>query len=477
MHWLAAGRDAMLFHTISFFAFFLAVFVVFWSLPKQEWRLWWVLAASCAFYMSWNPWFITLILVSTSIDYLAARIIDTSRSEAWRRGWLFGSIGVNLGILVVFKYANFFLQTAQSTAGCFGRHLPIGTLEIIVPLGISFYTFEAISYVVDVYRRKTAALRSPLDYGVYILFFPHLIAGPIVRSHDFIPQLHRLRRLNAPRVLLGVRLFLFGLFQKVAVADNLAQLVDPVFAHPADYESLSIWLALLSYTIQIYCDFAGYSSMAIGLAHLLGFRLPQNFNRPYLAASLGEFWRRWHITLGTWMRDYLFIPLGGSRGGTMATCRNLLVTFTLCGLWHGASWNYIAWGCSHGVILCIERLVKLPAWAAHRVLRPVFIAWTFLLINLTMVFVRTQSLTDAYALFRRLFEIVGGKALSPELLLMGAVGVVGVLAVMASNEMIRWRRLALRMPSPLQGALLASLILALMLLWPQDNKQFIYFQF
>ena len=467
----------MLFHTISFFAFFLAVFVVFWSLPKQQWRLWLVLAASCAFYMSWNPWFMALILFSTSVDYLAARIIDTSRSQAWRRSWLYGSIAVNLGILIVFKYANFFLQTAQSTAGCFGRQLPIGTLQIIVPLGISFYTFEAISYVVDVYRKKIPAVKSPLDYGVYILFFPHLIAGPIVRSHDFLPQLHRLRKLSAPRVLLGVRMFLFGLFQKVAIADNLAQLVDPVFAKPADFGTLSIWLALLSYTIQIYCDFAGYSSMAIGLAHLLGFRLPQNFNRPYLAASLGEFWRRWHITLGTWMRDYLFIPLGGSRGGTMATCRNLLVTFALCGLWHGASWNYIVWGFSHGVILCVERLSRLPAWAGQRALRPLFVLWTFFLINLTMVFVRTQSLGDALVVFGRLFRFVSGKALSSELLLMGAVGIVGVLSIMSLNEAIRWRRLTLRMPSPLQGALLASLIVALMLLWPQDNKQFIYFQF
>jgi D-alanyl-lipoteichoic acid acyltransferase DltB (MBOAT superfamily) len=330
---------------------------------------------------------------------------------------------------------------------------------------------------VDVYRKKRAALRSPLDYGVYILFFPHLIAGPIVRSHDFLPQLHRLRKLSAPRVLLGVRLFLFGLFQKVALADNLAALVDPVFAHPADYESLSIWLALLSYTIQIYCDFAGYSSMAIGLAHLLGFRLPQNFNRPYLAASLGEFWRRWHITLGTWMRDYLFIPLGGSRGGTLATCRNLLVTFALCGLWHGASWNYIVWGFSHGVILCGERLARLPAWAGQRALRPLFVLWTFFLINLTMVFVRAQSLTDACVVYGRLFRFAGGQALSRELLVAGTVGVAGVLGVMVLSEAIRWRRLALRLPSPLQGALLASVIVAVMLLWPEDNKQFIYFQF
>ncbi|HEX3316124.1 MAG TPA: MBOAT family protein [Gemmataceae bacterium] len=467
----------MLFHTNSFFAFFLAVFVVFWSLPKQQWRLWWILIASCAFYMSWNPWFIALILFSTSIDYLAARMIDGTGSQRWRRGWLLGSIAVNLGILSVFKYANFFLQTVHSTAGCFGLPLPIGTLQVLVPLGISFYTFEAISYVVDVYRKKRAALRSPLDYGVYILFFPHLIAGPIVRSHDFLPQLHRLRKLSAPRVLLGVRLFLFGLFQKVALADNLAALVDPVFAHPADYESLSIWLALLSYTIQIYCDFAGYSSMAIGLAHLLGFRLPQNFNRPYLAASLGEFWRRWHITLGTWMRDYLFIPLGGSRGGTLATCRNLLVTFALCGLWHGASWNYIVWGFSHGVILCGERLARLPAWAGQRALRPLFVLWTFFLINLTMVFVRAQSLTDACVVYGRLFRFAGGQALSRELLVAGTVGVAGVLGVMVLSEAIRWRRLALRLPSPLQGALLASVIVAVMLLWPEDNKQFIYFQF
>jgi len=467
----------MLFHTDRFLGFFILVFAVYWALPRLSWRLWWLLAASCFFYMSWNPWLIGLILFSTSIDYLAALGISRSASARARKALLLASISVNLSLLVYFKYTNFFLDTLQTAGGWLGWPMAHRTLALFLPLGISFYTFEAISYVVDVYRGKIKPVRSLLDYGLYILFFPHLIAGPIVRSHDFLPQLHREKRFSWNRLLLGVGLFLVGMFKKGVIADHLAALVDPVFAAPANYSSLSVWLALLSYTIQIYCDFSGYSDMAVGLAHTLGFKLPRNFNLPYLACSIADYWKRWHTTLGAWFRDYLYIPLGGSRHGTFNTCRNLLVTFALCGLWHGPSWNYIAWGLMHGVMLSVERLIKLPAWLAARVLHPLWILWTFFLINMTLVFVRTQSLADAVAVFYRLFQPVAGLDLGPWLLAIGAVGVAGTLLVMVLNEAIAWRRLARHLPAALLGAALGGLVLATLLLWPEDNKAFIYFQF
>jgi alginate O-acetyltransferase complex protein AlgI len=427
--------------------------------------------------MSWKPWLILLILFSTSIDYLAALGIDRSRSPRTRKALLLTSIAVNLSLLGYYKYTNFFLQTLTACGGLLGWPMSQRTLEIILPLGISFYTFEAISYVVDVYRGKIRPVRSLLDYGLYILFFPHLIAGPIVRSHDFLPQLQRPKRFSWNRLMLGLWLILIGVFKKAIIADHLAKLVDPVFAHPAYYDSLSVWLALLSYTIQIYCDFAGYSDMAVGLAHTLGFKLPRNFNLPYLACSIADYWRRWHTTLGAWFRDYLYIPLGGSRHGTLNTCRNLMVTFALCGLWHGPSWNYIAWGVMHGVLLSLERLIKLPAWLAARVLYPLWVLWTFFLINMTLVFVRTQSLADAGAVFYRLFQPVAGVDLGPWLLTLGAVGVGGTMLAMVVREVLAGRRLARHLPAALLGAAMGGLVLATLLLWPEDTKAFIYFQF
>lgn len=467
----------MLFHSSKFWIFFLLVFTVYWLLPRHRLRMLWLLAASCYFYMSWSPWLILLLLFSTSVDYLAARLIESSQSPRLRQFLLIGSISLNLGLLAYFKYVDFFLQSLRESAGLLGLSYHQPLLNIILPLGISFYTFEAISYIVDVYRGKIRAVRGLLDYSLYILFFPHLIAGPIVRSHDFLPQLQREKRFNWNRLLLGIQFFLIGMFKKAVVADHLAALVDPVFANPGAYDSLSVWLALLSYCIQIYCDFSGYSDMAVGLAHMLGFKLPQNFNLPYLAASIGEYWRRWHITLGAWFRDYLFIPLGGSRNGTLSTCRNLLLTFGLCGLWHGASWNYIAWGLLHGVIMVCERLISLPAWTAARLLRPLWVLWTFFLINLTLVFVRTQSLADAFTVYQHLFQPLAGLRLEPWLLGVGIVGVGGMMLAMLFNEVHDWRHLLRRIPAPIAGLVLGSLVLATLLLWPDDNKAFIYFQF
>src|SRR5207244_1837347 len=262
----------------------------------------------------------------------------------------------NLGFLAAFKYTNFFVGNSLALARWVGLPVSDWTVQIILPLGISFHTFQGISYTLDVYRGKLRAVRSFVDFALFVAFFPQLVAGPIVRAVEFLPQMTPPPRVTSEQVIEGLHWFLLGMFKKVFLADRLAQYVDVVFSQPGLYDPITHNWAVLAYAAQIYCDFSGYSDLAIGCAKWFGFELPQNFNFPYLAASITEFWKRWHISLSTWMRDYLYIPLGGSRKGTGRTYMNLIATMTLCGLWHGASWNYVLWGFYNGVLLALHRI-------------------------------------------------------------------------------------------------------------------------
>jgi alginate O-acetyltransferase complex protein AlgI len=467
----------MLFNTLDFLGFFCLVFVVYWAVPWQRARLVWLLVASLYFYMSWNPWLISLILFSASVDYLAALAMQRLRQEWPRRLLLVASISTNLGLLAFFKYVNFFLASAYTLGGWLGGEPARRFFEIALPLGISFYTFETISYIVDVFRRRIRPVRDPLHYALYILFFPHLVAGPIVRPRDFLPQLGRRHRFSWDRCQLGLQFFLLGLFKKVVLADNLVGIVDPVFAEPGLYGSAATWLAVLSYSAQIYLDFSGYSDMAVGLAHLLGYRLPVNFNMPYLAGNITEFWRRWHISLSTWLRDYLFIPLGGSRGGTWRTCRNLLVTMLLGGLWHGASWTFVAWGAFHGLLLVGHKLLPGWRWRQAAAFRPVAVLLTLLAVCLGWVFFRAQTFTDAGTILGHLLWLTPGSTLA-----VSQVWKVGlILATLAAGHWVgacghlgRRERI---LPEVAIGAALAVLLLLVLLLAPDDGRAFIYFQF
>lgn len=467
----------MLFPTFEFIVFFCVVLTVYWCLPRHRWRMLWLLTASLYFYMSWNPYLILLILFSASIDYLTALVLERQTHPSLRRGLLIFSISCNLGLLAFFKYANFFLDSAASAASLF--HLPVShrTLDIILPLGISFYTFETISYVVDVYRGRTRAVRSLLDYALYIMFFPHLVAGPIVRPHDFLPQLRRRKRPDWDRLQLGVQFFLIGLFKKTVLADRLAAVADPIFADPAAFGSGALWLGVVSYSAQIFCDFSGYSDMAIGLAHTLGFRLPMNFNMPYLAVSVTDFWRRWHISLSSWLRDYLYIPLGGSRLGTVRTYCNLIITMLLGGLWHGANWTFVVWGLYHGVLLAAHRAIRLPEWFGSRLLRPLAVAGTFLLVTIGWVFFRAQSFTDAGIVLRGLFSAVPGYGIELQTRVVAFACLTCVLLGHLIGAFVPLGRLERRLPAPVLGALLGGLLLAALLMVPEDGKGFIYFQF
>jgi alginate O-acetyltransferase complex protein AlgI len=466
----------MLFHSLPFVAFFAVVFPVYWAIRSHRWRMSWLLAASCVFYGSWNPWFILLVLFSASVDYAAALAIEKSAPDRWRRLLLVGSITINLGLLAFFKYVNFFLQSTTALGRVLGLDYALPLQEIVLPLGISFYTFETISYMVDVYSRRSRAVRNPLDYALFIMFFPHLVAGPIVRPRDFLPQLERPKRFRWSRLALAVRLFLLGFFKKAVVADHLAAVVDPVFSDASAYSSVAVWLAVLGYAVQIYCDFSGYSDMAIALAHAFGFKLPLNFRFPYLAVNVADFWRRWHISLSTWLRDYLYKPLGGSRHGTLRTYANLIAVMLLGGLWHGASWTFVVWGFYHGVLLAIHRAMAGKRFGAAA-LRPLSIALTFLLVCVGWVFFRSQTFADAGTILTHLFWPSSGLGLKPAamalvllcLALVWAEGLV-VGATALGRRLSRW-------PEPvLAGGLAMSMALALLLL-PQTAKAFIYFQF
>lgn len=465
----------MLFPTSKFLAFFVVAFAVYWLLGRHRWRMLWLTAASAFFYMSWSPWFILLIVVSTSVDYFVAlRLPQVESSRA--RKWLVAlSVSVNLGILAYFKYVAFILDTTRELTHWLGWDVPIPMAKAFLPLGISFYTFEAISYVVDVYRGRTPPVRNPLNYALYILFFPHLVAGPIVRPYEFLPQIDRPKRFDWARFQAGAQLFMLGLFKKSVIADNLALAVDPVFAEPGKFGSGALWLAVLGYAVQIYCDFSGYTDMALGLAHTLGFKLPNNFNAPYLATSPSDFWKRWHISLSRWLRDYLYIPLGGNRKGPTRTMVNLFITMLLGGLWHGANWTFVAWGAYHGALLAIQRL--LPKALERPAFRPLGMFVTFLAVCAGWVLFRAQTFADALTILRGMVIPTNGYDLAGD---GGALVVVCLTVTLVGQAIGQWRgskQAVLRLPAPLAGAIMAAALTLALLLTPGDGKAFIYFQF
>ncbi len=474
----------MLFCTPQFLFFFLAVFTIYWALPWAAARVWLLLAASIAFYSSWNPLLCGLVAGTATLDYVIARGLDSSYATRGRRALLLLSIGTNLGVLGYLKYVNFFLDSLCALMERCGAHVAAPLLPVVVPIGISFYTFEAISYTVDVYRRKIRAERDLSHFLLFILFFPHLVAGPIVRAADFLPQVRRRKRWSWVRARVGLGLCVLGMVKKMAIADRMALFADPVFADPAAFRTSALWLGTVAYLIQIYCDFSGYSDLALGTAHLLGYRLAWNFDLPYLSANVGEFWRRWHMSLGSWLRDYLFFPLGGSRGGAWRTAGNYFVVMTVCGLWHGAAWPFICFGMIHGTWLALHRAARAGiSWAPRldAALRtaPGTIARVAAFLvpyTLTLVVFRSSSLTAGANMFAGMFA---GRAGLP--LPLAAVSLYVLTAVVIAGHIVaanpRWPCLAEALPSPVRGLGYAAAVTAALLLAPDAGQAFVYFQF
>jgi len=348
----------MLFNSIQFFFFFPVVFLLY-LLLKHRWQNRLLIIASCLFYASWNWKFLSIMFLSITTDYFCAKYISQNENPKIRKRLLLLSIMVNLSILAFFKYFNFFVTNVELLLKSIHLISPQAhfALSIILPLGISFYTFEAISYTFDVYKRKTKPAVKYEDYLLFVIYFPHLIAGPIMRAKDFLPQIVSPRQMSLGKLYEGSHLFFWGLFEKMFIADNLAKIVNPVFGNPPPYKGEDVLIALYAFAFQIFCDFDGYSNMARGLGLCMGFEITINFKLPYFSSNPREFWQRWHISLSSWLRDYLYIPLGGNQGTEWRTYINLSLTMLLGGLWHGASWTFVLWGMYQGTLLILHRVI------------------------------------------------------------------------------------------------------------------------
>ena len=444
-----------------------------------------LLLASYVFYMWWNPIFVLPLLATTAIDYQVGRILENEERPRRRRSLLVFSLVANLGLLAYFKYYDFFVVNITAAAAAMGFDFSPALAHLILPVGISFYTFHSMSYTIDVYRREIPVCRSPLRFALFITFFPVLVAGPILRAKQFLPQLEGKVRLQlTPEI---VMLIVRGLAKKVLVADNIAPFVDAIFEQPESWPSVIIWIATIAFAVQIYCDFSGYSDIARGLARVFGYEIPLNFDRPYFAQNPSDFWRRWHISLSTWLRDYLYIPLGGNRGGGLATYRNLIITMLLGGLWHGASWNFVLWGFLHGAMLASHRLWR--EWRGESRFLPGglsrFVSWAALqyAILFTWIAFRVTDTKKMLVVMRkfvvfdfdmRIFNLgLGNKSFGFTLV---------VLAAFALLHYAGWRggdldqRIA-RAPLLVAAAACAIAGLLFVFFWPMAEKPFIYFQF
>jgi len=391
----------MVFTSLVFVKFFFLVLVAL-AICRTRWqRQLAILLASMVFYGYWNVRYLLLLATPSVIDYFCALRISGTEDPKRRKFWLVLSIVSNLGLLGYFKYANFFLQ---SFGKLFGRDVTV--LHILLPVGISFYTFKTMSYTIDVYRRHIEPCRSWWKYAMFVTYFPELVAGPIVRASVFLPQMTRSLRPSWPRAYVGLQLVALGFSKKLLVADRLAKFVDAVFAHPSLYSGGTVWSAVIAYSLQIYCDFSGYSDIAIGISRIIGFDLPENFNMPYSSTSITEFWRRWHITLSQWLRDYLYIPLGGNRKGKIRTYINLTITMLLGGLWHGANWTFVVWGALHGLALAVHKLwMDLTPEKKWKV--PGIVGWaiTYVYVCFCWVLFRAQDFHSAMVMMGKMVGI------------------------------------------------------------------------
>ena len=394
----------MLFNSMQYAVFLPIVFAIYWALPhKYRWFL--LLISSYYFYMSWNPKYVFLILMTTVISYLSAIALERWRGNAVRRAILAGSAVICLGTLFLFKYFNFFMSSFSKVCSAFSIHLHPVTLKLLLPVGISFYTFQTLSYVIDVYRGDIPAEHHFGKYATFISFFPQLVAGPIERASNLLPQILGEHTFDYDQASYGLKLMAWGFFKKILIADKLAQYTS-ILTSPQAYSGFSLALAVFLFAIQIYCDFSGYSDIAIGTAKLLGINLMTNFKSPYFSQSIHEFWSRWHISLSSWFRDYVYIPLGGNRVGKARHCLNLMITFLISGLWHGAQWTFVIWGAVHGAVQIAENLLlpkrlRKPSTGLVGFVRVVLV---FAVCCFAWVFFVSDCTTDALFTLRHLFN-------------------------------------------------------------------------
>lgn len=471
----------MLFTQIEFFFLLAAVFAAILLVRNHRAQKALLLVASYYFYAYWDWRFAGLLLACTAVNYWLSGLMDGS-SPARRKLLVTIALVYSLGILGLFKYFNFFVDSFRAMAGIAPD--AGSTLDLILPAGISFYTFQTLSYTIDVYRRDLKQCARFSDFALFVAFFPQLVAGPIVRASEFLPQLETPRTLSWARAYDGFRQFTLGLFKKVFIADRLAAFVDPGFENAASLSGPTLWLVVIAYAIQIYCDFSGYSDMAIGIARAMGYDFTRNFDHPYLATSIQDFWRRWHISLSTWLRDYLYVPLGGNRRGRLRTYLNLFLTMVLGGLWHGANWTFVIWGAWHGIALALDRLLtgKDHGRAARPLTRrlPGFLrslfgwALTMVIVLVGWVFFRSPDVETALSILGRMATLSDGIAWHHPFAIGVLLFIAGYHALLAAGKS-NWFELK---PDTVRGpAILFTMIWLVIAFYPREFQPFIYFQF
>ena len=483
----------MLFNSFEFMIFFPLVVIGYFLLPPRfRWAF--LLGASYYFYMCWKAEYLVLIVISTLIDYVAGLRMGKTTVRSRRKKYLLLSLVANLGILFTFKYANFFSESLRVALNQFNIFYDMPMFDLLLPVGISFYTFQSMSYTIDVYRGEQQPERHLGKFALYVAFFPQLVAGPIERSLRLLPQFDRVFKFDYERVVSGLRLMLWGFFKKLVIADRLAIYVNEAYNHPAEYQGLTLLLATYFFAIQIYCDFSGYSDIAIGAARVMGYDLMTNFRQPYFSKSISEFWRRWHISLSTWFRDYLYIPLGGNRVGKQRWYFNLFAVFVISGLWHGANWTFVVWGALHGgylifAIVTADWRQKLAHWsglakrpALHNLLRTLI---TFHLVLFAWIFFRANSLSEAFMIIGNMaaldFSLESLKSLNIALgwgELLVAIGSILFLELahllQSRGKVHSW---ITARPAALRWSVYYLLLLAIAFFGVFNHSEFIYFQF
>lgn len=469
----------MLFNSIAFLLFFPIVCVIYFSIPPQMIRArnLLLLIASYYFYMNWQPAYALLLLTSTFVTYIAALGIGCFVDRRKKKICLVSSLVLNLAILFLFKYYNFLSSNISMGLEACGLKIDIPEFGLILPVGISFYTFQALGYSIDVYRGTTKVERDFATYALFVSFFPQLVAGPIERSNNLLPQFKQQHRFDYEAVLSGVKLMVWGYFMKLALADRCGIYVDAIFNNVDKHNGGSYLVASLLFPFQIYGDFAGYSLIAIGVARVMGFRLMENFRRPYFATSVGEFWHRWHISLSTWFKDYVYIPLGGNRVGRLRNYFNLLVTFVISGIWHGANWTFFLWGTLHGILLCIEKALGIGKQKFTGINKFFHWAVTFVLVCLAWILFRANNLSDAMMVIKGIFTNPGVP--KPEYANFIAIGMaMTILLIKEFADEYKWPvRVADSKSWIVRHVYLVMMIAYIILFGVLGGDQFIYFQF
>ena len=488
----------MLFNSLPFVIFFPIVTLLFFLLPHNlRWVL--LLVASCFFYMFFKPVYILILAFTIVIDYYAGILLEDEPDKKRKKKYLIMSLVANIGVLAVFKYYNFLNTNVTGLALMMGFKNPIPFLQMALPIGLSFHTFQAMSYTIEVYRGHQKAERHFGIYSLYVMFYPQLVAGPIERPQNMLHQFHEKKYFNYNNAVAGLRLMLWGMFKKAVIADRLAEVTDPIFNNPYGYSAASIFIASVFFSFQIYCDFSGYSDIALGSARVMGFDLMKNFDRPYSSKKISEFWRRWHISLSTWFKDYLYIPLGGNRVSPARRNFNLFIVFMVSGLWHGANWTFIIWGTLHGIYTVFANVTEHSRNKLRAAIGLSRIHWldnsiqkiiTFLLVTIAWIFFRANTVHDAFYMVRKLpaaagelFAAIKSHALALDMQVSAGklMMCIAVIAVMEWVHRLQHKgslnMLIQSKPRPVRWAIYYALVMAILYLGVFQNRQFIYFQF